>query len=68
MQAIHYNFMETSNVTGKYRHKTTSVILINYHFVWIPKRRKKILTGNFGSQAALRHRTARRSPRSTQLH
>ncbi|MGJ5675693.1 MAG: IS200/IS605 family transposase [Nostochopsis sp.] len=31
---------------GKYRHKTTSVTLINYHFVWIPKRRKKVLVGN----------------------
>ena len=29
-----------------YRHKKTSVTLINYHFVWIPKRRKKVLTGN----------------------
>ena len=28
---------------SKYRHKTTSVTLINYHFVWIPKRRKKVL-------------------------
>jgi putative transposase len=31
---------------GNYRHKTTSVTLINYHFVWIPKRRKKVLIGN----------------------
>ncbi len=30
----------------KYRHKTTSVTLINYHFVWIPKRHKKVLVGN----------------------
>ena len=30
---------------SKYRHKTTSVTLINYHFVWIPKRRKKVLYG-----------------------
>lgn len=57
MQAIDYNFMETSNVTGKYRHKTTSVTLINYHFIWIPKRRKKVLTGNFRSQAALHRRS-----------
>lgn len=54
MQAIYYNFMETSNVSGKYRHKTTSVTLINYHFVSIAKRRKKLLTGNFGSQPTLR--------------
>ena len=30
-------------MVSKYRHKTTSVTLINYHFVWIPKRRKKVL-------------------------
>ncbi|WP_096624444.1 IS200/IS605 family transposase [Calothrix sp. NIES-3974] len=29
-----------------YRHKTTSVTMINYHFVWISKRRKKVLVGN----------------------
>lgn len=28
------------------RHKKTSVTLINYHFVWIPKRRKKVLVGD----------------------
>ncbi|MBR8837155.1 MAG: IS200/IS605 family transposase [Stigonema ocellatum SAG 48.90 = DSM 106950] len=33
-------------MTIRFGHKTTSVTLINYHFVWIPKRRKKILTGN----------------------
>lgn len=33
-------------MVSKYRHKTTSVTLINYHFVWIPKRRKKVLFGN----------------------
>jgi len=33
-------------MTSKYRHQTTSVTLINYHFVWISKRRKKVLTGN----------------------
>jgi len=38
--------METLYMTSKYRHKTTSVTLINYHFFWIPKRRKKVLTGN----------------------
>ena len=39
-------FMESLYMTNKYRHKTTSVTLINYHFVWIPKRRKKVLIGN----------------------
>jgi putative transposase len=28
-----------------YRHANTSVTLINYHFVWIPRRRRKVLTG-----------------------
>lgn len=28
-----------------YRHKRTSVALINYHFVWIPVRRRKVLVG-----------------------
>src|SRR5436189_6202062 len=29
----------------EYRHKRTSVTLINYHLVWIPKRRRKVLVG-----------------------
>lgn len=28
-----------------YQHKTTSVFLLNYHLVWIPKYRKKLLVG-----------------------
>ncbi len=28
-----------------YQHKRTSVTLINYHFVWIPVRRRKVLVG-----------------------
>lgn len=28
-----------------YRHKRTSVTLINYHFVWISARRRKVLVG-----------------------
>jgi putative transposase len=28
-----------------YRHKNTSVSLINYHFVWTPRRRRKVLVG-----------------------
>jgi len=27
----------------EYQHKETSISLVNYHFVWIPKRRRKIL-------------------------
>lgn len=30
----------------EYKHKNTSVSLINYHFVWTPRRRRKILTGS----------------------
>ena len=29
----------------KYRHDNTAVSLINYHFVWIVRRRRKILMG-----------------------
>lgn len=32
-------------MTNSYRHKKTSVSLINYHFVWTPKRRRKVLVG-----------------------
>ncbi|BAZ66484.1 transposase IS200-family protein [Fischerella sp. NIES-4106] len=46
MQAIDRNFIITLKMISKYRHKTTSVTLINYHFVWIPKRRKKVLIEN----------------------
>ena len=28
-----------------YRHDNTSVSMLNYHFVWIVRRRKKMLTG-----------------------
>jgi putative transposase len=28
-----------------YRHKATTVFLIHYHFVWCPKRRRKVLVG-----------------------
>uniref|UniRef100_UPI00398AB250 transposase n=1 Tax=Sphaerospermopsis aphanizomenoides TaxID=459663 RepID=UPI00398AB250 len=29
----------------EYRHEGNAVSLLNYHFVFIPKRRKKVLTG-----------------------
>lgn len=32
-------------MSQEYLQKQTSISLINYHFVWIPCRRKKILTG-----------------------
>lgn len=33
-----------------YRHFNTSVTLINYHFVWIPRRRKPVLTGDIAQR------------------
>lgn len=33
-------------MSQQYRHKTTSVSLINYHFVWTPRRRRKVLKGD----------------------
>ena len=32
-------------MTQAYRHTNTSVSLINYHFVWTPRRRRKVLVG-----------------------
>ena len=32
-------------MSQKYRHDNTSVSLLNYHFVWITRRRRKILDG-----------------------
>jgi len=32
-------------MTHGYQHENTSVHLMMYHFIWIPKRRKKILSG-----------------------
>lgn len=32
-------------VATTYNHKNTSVSLLRYHFVFVPKRRRKILTG-----------------------
>lgn len=29
----------------EYKHAYTSAYLLNYHFVWIPRRRRKVLTG-----------------------
>ncbi len=31
-----------------YRHESNAVSLLNYHFVWIPKRRKAVLVGDIG--------------------
>jgi len=32
-------------MTRGYKHSITSVYMLMYHFVWIPKRRKKVLVG-----------------------
>jgi putative transposase len=50
VQSIDHGLTKSLNMLNKYRHKTTSVTLINYHFVWIPKRRKKILVGDIAKQ------------------
>jgi putative transposase len=33
------------HMTQELRHKNTSISLVNYHFVWIPKRRRPVLSG-----------------------
>ncbi len=32
-------------MSQEYRHAYTSVFLLNYHFVWIPRRRRPVLKG-----------------------
>jgi len=34
-----------TTISNEYRRNPHSVTLINYHFVWCPKRRKTVLTG-----------------------
>lgn len=36
----------TVSVGQEYRHTSTTVSLINFHFVWCPKRRRKVLYGS----------------------
>lgn len=44
----------------EYRHKHTSVSLVNYHFVWIVRRRRRVLTGSIKLRLdVLIHDTAR---------
>ena len=33
-------------IPDEYRHEGNAISLLNYHFVFIPKRRKKVLTGD----------------------
>ena len=37
-------------MSQQYRHKETSVFLLNYHFVWIPRRRRKVLIGEVATR------------------
>ncbi|MFW8628151.1 transposase, partial [Deinococcus sp. ME38] len=32
-------------MADQYKHANTTVYLLNYHFVFIPKRRRKVLVG-----------------------
>jgi len=34
----------------KYRHSRNQIFLINYHLVWCPKRRKKVLIGKIAQR------------------
>lgn len=38
------------SMNQSYRHKHTSVTLINYHFIWIVRRRRRVLTGSIKQQ------------------
>jgi putative transposase len=44
---LHINGLSRTlvSMSREYRHKETSVSLINYHFIFCPKRRKKVLVG-----------------------
>jgi putative transposase len=37
-------------MSQEYRHFNTSVTLINYHFVWIPRRRRPVLCGKIANR------------------
>lgn len=37
-------------MSQSYQHKNHSVSLVNYHFVWIPKRRKKVLVDDVATR------------------
>lgn len=40
-------------MTKGYQHKKTNVHLMMYHFIWIPKRRKKILVGKIKERLSI---------------
>lgn len=35
----------TASMASDYRHNNGSVVLLKYHLIWIPRRRKKVLVG-----------------------
>jgi putative transposase len=39
------NIVYVESMGQAYRHSRTTVSLINYHFVWIPRRRRPVLVG-----------------------
>ena len=39
-----------SSMARQYRHKTTSIFLLNYHFVWIPRRRRRVLKADVATR------------------
>lgn len=46
MYNLYQQYTPRLKMTQQYRRKNSSVSLVNYHLVWIPKRRKKILVGD----------------------
>ncbi len=45
---LYVKYIDTKNkkMGQEYRRKNTSCTLINYHFIWIPRRRRKVLVGD----------------------
>ena len=40
------SFHQVMNENMQYKHSRNKVFLINYHLIWCPKRRKKVLVGD----------------------
>jgi putative transposase len=49
-QAIDIGVDKWYAVNMKYEHSRNQVYLLNYHFVWCPKRRRKVLVGNIAQR------------------
>lgn len=43
-------FFLTSRPPDEYRHEGNAISLLNYHFVFIPKRRRKVLVGRIAER------------------